>query len=154
VLYRGSIKFGRNSFRFFATHSHVFMDRVAQSVQQMTRGWAVHGSNPGGREIFRTRPDQPWVPPRLLYNGYRVFPRGKAAGAWCWHLPPSSSEVENEQSYTSTPPLGPWWPVIGRTLPLPLPFSCVHFLQLRIHSCQANRIPSIIIVSTNPRVFD
>jgi len=35
-------------------------------------------------EIFRTRPDRAWCPPSLLYNGYRVFPRGKATGAWCW----------------------------------------------------------------------
>ena len=34
-----------------------------------------------GGEIFRTRPDRPWGPPSLLYNGYRVFPGGKAAGA-------------------------------------------------------------------------
>ena len=25
----------------------------------------------------------PGAPPSLLYNGYRVFPGGKAAGAWC-----------------------------------------------------------------------
>jgi len=24
----------------------------------------------------------PWGPPSLLYNGYRVFPGRKAAGAW------------------------------------------------------------------------
>ena len=34
-------------------------------------------------EIFRTRPDRPWGLPSLLYNGYRVFTEGKAAGAWC-----------------------------------------------------------------------
>jgi hypothetical protein len=39
--------------------------------------------NPGGGEIFYTRPDRPWGPPSLLYNGYRVCPGGKAAGAWC-----------------------------------------------------------------------
>jgi hypothetical protein len=33
-------------------------------------------------EIFRTCPDRPWGPPSLQYNGYWVFPRGKAAGAW------------------------------------------------------------------------
>ena len=33
-------------------------------------------------EIFRTRPDRPCGPPSLLYKGYRVFPGGKAAGAW------------------------------------------------------------------------
>ena len=36
----------------------------------------------GGGEIFRTRPDQPWGALSLLYNGYRVFPGGKAAGSW------------------------------------------------------------------------
>jgi hypothetical protein len=29
-------------------------------------------------------PHQPWVPPSLLYNGYWVFPGGKAARAWRW----------------------------------------------------------------------
>jgi hypothetical protein len=38
-------------------------------------GWTVLWSNPGGGEIFRTRPDRPWDAPSLLYNGYRVsFP--------------------------------------------------------------------------------
>jgi len=27
---------------------------------------------PLGGEIFRTRPDQPWCSPTLLYSGYRV----------------------------------------------------------------------------------
>ena len=35
-----------------------------------------------GGEIFRTRLDWPWGPPTLLYNGYRVFTGGKAAGEW------------------------------------------------------------------------
>jgi len=35
-----------------------------------------------GGEIFRTCPDRPWGPPSLLYNEYRVFPGGKATGAW------------------------------------------------------------------------
>ena len=39
-------------------------------------------SNPIGGEIFRTRPDRPWGPPSLLYNGYRVFPGCKVTGAW------------------------------------------------------------------------
>jgi hypothetical protein len=61
--------------------------------------------------------DRPWGPLSLQYNGYRVFPAGKAAGAWCWPPTPPSTEVENEQSYTSTPLLGPWWSVIGWPLP-------------------------------------
>jgi hypothetical protein len=74
------------------------------SVGIVTTGWTVRGSNPCGGEIFRTCPDRPWGPPSLLYNGYRVFPGGKSAGACCW--PP-------------IPFLGPWWPVIGWPLPLP-----------------------------------
>jgi len=55
------------------------------SVGIVTTGWTVRESNPGGGEIFRTRPDRPWGPPSLLYNRYRVFPGGKAAWAWrCW----------------------------------------------------------------------
>jgi hypothetical protein len=46
---------------------------IAQSVQRLAM---VRGSNPGGSEIFRTRPDRAWGPPSLLYNGYRVFPWG------------------------------------------------------------------------------
>ena len=54
---------------------------------------AGRSSNPGGGEIFRTRPDRPWDPPSLLFNGYRVFSGGKAARAWRWppkhfHLAP------------------------------------------------------------------
>jgi hypothetical protein len=55
---------------------------IAQSVQRLATRWTVRGSKPCGGGIFRTRPDRPWGPPRLLYNGYRVFPRGKAVGAW------------------------------------------------------------------------
>jgi hypothetical protein len=61
----------------------VKVGRVAQSVYRLTTGWTVRRSNPGGGEIFRTRPDQPWGLPSLLYNGYRVVPGGKVAGAWC-----------------------------------------------------------------------
>ena len=44
-------------------------------------------------EIFR-RPDQPWGPPSLLYNGYRVFPKGKERpGHAADHSPPSSAAV-------------------------------------------------------------
>ena len=55
----------------------------AQSVQRLATGCAIQGSNPGGGEIFRTRPDRPWGPPSLLYNGYGVYHEGKAAEAWC-----------------------------------------------------------------------
>jgi hypothetical protein len=41
---------------------------------------------PGDRipvgETFCSHPDRVCDPPRILYNGYRVFPGDKAAGAW------------------------------------------------------------------------
>ena len=65
-----------------------FMGRDS-SVGIVTRyGLVVRGSNPGEGEIFRIRPDRPWGLPSLLYNGYRVFPGGKADGAWRWPLTP------------------------------------------------------------------
>jgi len=59
-----------------------FMGRDS-SVGIATRyGLGVRGSNAGGGEIFRIRPDRPWGPPSLLYSGYWVFPGCKADGAW------------------------------------------------------------------------
>jgi hypothetical protein len=56
----------------------------------------IQGSNPGGGEIFRTRPDRPWGPPSLLYNGYRVgyLFRGKGAGCGADHPHLSTIEVK------------------------------------------------------------
>jgi len=48
-------------------------------------GW---GSDPGGGDIFRSWPDQPWCPSSLLYNGYRFIPGGKVAGTLLYpHIP-------------------------------------------------------------------
>jgi hypothetical protein len=42
--------------------------------------------------------------------GTGSFPGVKRPGRGADHPPTSSAEVENEYSYTSTPPLGTWWP--------------------------------------------
>jgi len=56
--------------------------------------------------IFCARPDQPWGPPSLLYNGYRISFTGlKRPGRGVNHPPRSNAEVKKEWSYTSTPPL-------------------------------------------------
>ena len=80
-------------------------------------GWTVRGSNPGGGEIFHTRPDRPWGPPSLLYSRYRIFPGGKAAGAWRWPSTPSSVEVKERVGLYLDSPCMPLWPVLGGTLP-------------------------------------
>ena len=68
------------------------------SVDGIATGYGLEG--PGiesrrGGEIFRTCPDRPWGPPRLLYNGYRVsFPGVKRPERGVDHPPPSSVEVK------------------------------------------------------------
>jgi len=96
----------------------------AQSVSRLPTGWTIRGSNLGWGEVLHTRPDQPWGPPSLLWNGYRVLPWGKAAGAWRWppHLVPRKS--------TAIPLLFFWVFVTCsrvRSLPLPLP-NATHLL--------------------------
>jgi hypothetical protein len=94
---------------------------TAQNLKRLATGWTVRGSNPGGSEIFRTRPHRPWGPPTLLYNGHRVsFPGVQRPGRRVNHPPPSSAEVkERVELYLYSPP-GPSWPVLGRTLPCTL----------------------------------
>jgi len=72
-------------------------------------------------EIFCIRPDRPWGPPSLLYNWYRVFPEGKAAGAWRWPPTQSNAEVKGRLVLYLYSPSGLSWLVIRWTLPLPLP---------------------------------
>jgi len=76
-------------------------------------GWTVRGSNPGGGEISRTRPDRPWGPPTLLYNGYRVFTGVKATGPGVDHPPLSRAEVKERVELYLYSPYGPSWPVLG-----------------------------------------
>jgi hypothetical protein len=56
-------------------------------------GTSLTWSSLCGGEIFRTRPDRPWGPPGLLYNGYRVFPGYKAFGSWRWSSTSSCAEL-------------------------------------------------------------
>ena len=91
----------------------ITVSRLAQSVQRLTSGWTVRDRIPVGTR-FSARPDRPWGPPSLLYNGYEVFPGSKVRpGRGADHSPPSSAAVMEEQSYTSTHPLGHIGPVTG-----------------------------------------
>jgi len=55
---------------------------ISQSVYRLATGWTVRRPNPGGDELFCTRPDRLCGPNGLLYNAHRVFPGSKAAVAW------------------------------------------------------------------------
>ena len=66
-----------------------------------------------------------WSPPSLLYNGYRVFPVGKA---WRWHPPPTSAEVKERARLYLYSPSGLSLSVQGRTLPLHFPLLLQHIL--------------------------
>ena len=106
---------------------------IAQSVEGLATGWTVRGSHPGGDEIFRTRPDRPWGPPILLNNGSRVFPGGRAAGAWRIPPTPFSAEVKERVELYLYSISGPSWPVIG--WPLPLRF-CSQMCCLSMSCCE------------------
>ena len=65
--------------------------------QRLATGWTVRGSNPGGGEIFRTCPVWLWDTPSLLYNGYRVSPRGKERPGRDADSSPPSSAIGHER---------------------------------------------------------
>ena len=80
---------------------------AAQSVQPLATGWTVLGSNPGGGEIFRTRPDRLWGPPSFLYYRHRVSFLGvKQSARGVYHPPPFSAEVKERVELQLFPPSG------------------------------------------------
>jgi hypothetical protein len=80
---------------------------IAYSVERLATGWTASGSNPGGSEIFRTRPDLPWGPRSLLYNGYRVsFVGVKRPGRGVNHPPYLAPTLKKMLSYSSISPVG------------------------------------------------
>jgi hypothetical protein len=76
----------------------------------------VRGSNPGAGEVFRTRPDRPWGPPSLLYNGYRVsFPGVKRPGRGLNHPPSSIEEIKEIVELYFCSPSGLLSPVLRKS---------------------------------------
>ena len=89
---------------------------MAQPVYRLATGWTVRGSNPGEGEIFRTRPDRPWCPPSLLYNGCTgSFPRVKRPERGLDRPIPSIAEVKERVELYLYYPSGPSWPILGWT---------------------------------------
>jgi hypothetical protein len=93
-------------------------------VELLATSWTVRGSNPGGGEIFLTRPDRSWV-----------IPRGKAARSWrCPPTSPSAEVKERVEIYLYFP-LGLDGLFLGDLYPYLLPLittSCckVEFLYI------------------------
>ena len=94
-----------------------YLSRYSDSLRAGRSGDRI----PVGGEIFRTRPDRPWGPPSLIYDGYRVFPGIKAAVALFWPPTTSKAKVEGRVDLYICSSSGPSWPVLGWPLPLPLP---------------------------------
>jgi hypothetical protein len=64
--------------------------------KRLTTGCTFRGLNPGGGEIFRTRPDRPGGPLVSCTMGTGSFPGVMRPGRGADHTPPPSAEVENE----------------------------------------------------------
>jgi hypothetical protein len=74
---------------------NILISGLGSSIGIMT-GYRLDGPGIESQwgEIFRTPPEQPWGPPSLLYNGYRVFPGGsKRPGRDADPSPCSSAKV-------------------------------------------------------------
>jgi len=83
--------------------------RLAQdSVVCIAPHFTVRERNPGGREIFRIRPDRPWGPATLLCSEKRVsLPGEERLGRGVDNQPLSSAEVKVRVELYLYPPSGP-----------------------------------------------
>lgn len=77
------------------------------AVQRLAMGCTVGVRKPVGAwnfSLLHMRPNRPWGPLGLLYNGYQSSSTGvKRPGRVVHHQTPSSTEVKNEKSIRLTP---------------------------------------------------
>jgi hypothetical protein len=92
----------------------------------------VRGSNSGGAEISHTRPDRPWGPPSLLYNGYQVSFQGiKRPGRGFDPHPNIAARWKNGALLPLPSRLS--WLVVGWALPflfIPLRTVCIFLASI------------------------
>jgi hypothetical protein len=75
--------------------------------------WLRAGSNPGGGEIFRARPDELGAHPDSHTMGTGSFPGVQRPGRGVDHSPPPSAEVKERVKLYLHSTSGPSWPVLG-----------------------------------------
>jgi len=73
------------------------MGRIAQVVERQSYKLDGPGIEYRRGVIFSTCPDWPRGPPRLLLNGYRIFPGGKERPRRAADQSPSSSAVVKKE---------------------------------------------------------
>jgi hypothetical protein len=85
------------------------MASIVSTANRLWDGWSGIESQRG--QILHTRPDRPWDPPGLLYNGHRVsFPGVRRLGRGGDQSPPSSVNIK--ERFPSRPSRS----ALGRTL--------------------------------------
>ena len=91
---------------------------------------------------FSARPDRPWDPPNLLYNGCRVFPEGKVRPERGAHpLPPFNAEVKERVELYLYSPYGASWsmksvkPTTFVNIMNSEAYLCQIFVMLRVLIC-------------------
>jgi hypothetical protein len=108
-LVRAATGMGNSNTLIFPSRRKYKWAAIAQSVQRLATRWTVLGSNPGGGEIFRTRPGCSSGHPASFTLGTRSLSRRgggtKRPGRGADIHPNLASKLKNEQSYTSTPTL-------------------------------------------------
>jgi hypothetical protein len=94
--------------------------RVGDSSIGIATGYGLDGpvleSRWGGGRFFAHFQTSPGAHPASCTIRTESFPRVMRPGRGADHPPPSSTDVTNEWSYTSTQPTGPSEPVIWRNL--------------------------------------
>ena len=103
---------------------------IAQSVQRLTTGWTVRGSNPGGARFSAPAQTGPGAYPTSYTMGTGSLPGVKRPGRGVDHLPLSRTEVKEGVELYLYSPSGPSWPVIGRALPLLYCTLFIYFLKV------------------------